>query len=88
MPIMGPAELGAAVGQDPVDAQALRIQERDHPVVQDVGRSQRRLARVELGETDLGIGVDHRLLVDAADALQRADIEGVLRQAVSPDARR
>ena len=49
----------------------------------DVGRGQRRLARVELGKADLRIGVDHRLLVDPPHALQGADIEGVLRQAVA-----
>ena len=60
--------------------------ERDHPVVEEVGGGQRRLAipRVaasprpragsKLGEGDLGVGVDQGLLVDASDALQRADI--------------
>src|SRR3954469_6459441 len=43
----------------------------------------RRLAVIELGEADLRIRIDHGLLVDAPDALQRADIEGVLGDAVA-----
>src|SRR5258708_34661435 len=35
------------------------------------------------GEGDLGVGVDEGLLVDPPDALQRADIEGVLRAAIA-----
>ena len=42
-------------------------------VIENVGGSQRRLAGVELGEANLGVGVDHRLLIDQPDALQRAD---------------
>ena len=44
---------------------------------------ERGLAVVELGEADLGVGVDEGLLVDAPDALERADVEGVLGAAVS-----
>src|SRR5262245_51172750 len=40
-------------------------EERQHPVVQQVGRGERCLAVIELGEGDLGIGVDEGLLVDA-----------------------
>ena len=42
-----------------------------------------RLSVVELGEADLGVGVDEGLLVDAPDALQGADIEGVLGAAIA-----
>ena len=41
------------------------------------------LAVVELGEADLGVGVDEGLLVDASDALERPDVEGVLGAAVA-----
>ena len=47
------------------------------------GGGDRRLAVVELGEGHLGVGVDEGLLIDAADALQRADIEGVLGAAIA-----
>jgi hypothetical protein len=35
-----PAILGATIGEDPVDADIVRVEERDHPVVEDVGRRQ------------------------------------------------
>ena len=55
------------------------VEEGDHAVVQDAGGGERRFARGELGEADL-----NRLLVDRrAPPLQRADMEGVLRQAVA-----
>jgi len=53
------------------------------PVVQEIGRRDRRLAVVELGKRDLGVGVDKGLLVDPTHALQRANIEGVLGAAVA-----
>ena len=59
------------------------VVERHHPVVEELGGGDRRLAVVELGEGDLGVGVDEGLLVDAPDPLQRADIEGVLRPAIA-----
>ena len=59
------------------------VVERHHPVVEDLGRGDRGLAVIELGEGDLGVGVDEGLLIDPPDALQRADIEGVLRAAIA-----
>ena len=38
--------------------------ERDHPVVEQIRGGDRRLAAVELGKADLGVGVDEGLLVD------------------------
>lgn len=35
--------------------------ERHHPVVEELGRGARRLAIIELGEGELGIGVDEGL---------------------------
>lgn len=55
----------------------------DHAVVQQLGRGQRGLAVVELGETHLRVGVDGGLLVDTAYPLQGADVEGVLRDAIA-----
>ena len=54
------------------------VVERQHLVIQQIGRGDRRLDVVQLGEADLGIGVDEGLLIDAAHPLQRADVEGVL----------
>ena len=59
------------------------VVERHHPVVEDLGGGDRRLAIIQLGEGDLGVGVDDGLLVDPPDALQRADIERVLRPAIA-----
>jgi hypothetical protein len=61
----------------------MAIEEWHHTIVQDVGRRQRCLAVIELGEGDLGVGIDEGLLIDAAHALQIADIEGVLRTAIA-----
>ena len=59
------------------------VEERDDAIVHQVGGGERRLAVVQLGERHLGVGVDRRLLVDAPHALERADIECVLRHAIS-----
>src|SRR6516225_640743 len=77
------AELGAAVGQHSRQPDAVLVVERDHPVVDDLGRGDRCLAVVELGKGELGVGVDEGLLVDPPDALQGADVEGVLRPAIA-----
>ena len=83
MTIVGTAILGATIGQDPIDMDLVVVEERDHPIIEDVRRGQRRLACVELGKAHLGVGVDHRLLIDPPDALQCADVERILRQAVA-----
>jgi hypothetical protein len=54
------------------------FEKRQDTVVEHVGSDQGVLSIVELGRGDLGVGVDKRLLVDASNALERADIEGVL----------
>src|SRR4051812_44072317 len=59
------------------------IIEGHHTVVEEIGRGERGLAIVELGEGDLGVSVDEGLLVDAPDPLHGADIEGVLGAAVA-----
>jgi hypothetical protein len=51
------------------------IEERDHPVVEQVGCHQRGPAVAELGERQLGVGVEKGLLIDATDTLERADVE-------------
>jgi len=58
------------------------VVERHHPVIEDLGRGDRRLPVIELDESDLGVGVDDGLLIDPPDPFQRADIEGVLRAAI------
>ena len=48
-------------------------------IVEQVGGGDRRLAVIELGEGDLGVGVDEGLLVDADhDPLHVADVESIM----------
>ena len=47
----------------------VNVEEGHDPIVEQIGRGQRRLAVVELGEGDLGVGVDESLLVHAAPPL-------------------
>src|SRR5215468_6986101 len=79
---LGAAKLGAAVGQHPRQPDVVLGVERHHAVIEDLGRGDRRLAIIELGEGDFGIGVDHGLLIDPTDPLQGADVEGVLGAAI------
>jgi hypothetical protein len=77
------AELSAAIGQHLAEPDRVLVVERHHPVVEDLGCGDRRLAVIELGEGDLGVGVDKGLLANASDPLQRADVKGVLRPAIA-----
>ena len=56
----------------------MTVEEGDHAVVQKIGRRDRRLAIIELGASNLGVGVDKGLLVDTPDPLQIANTERVL----------
>ena len=44
------------------------LEERQHPVVEQIRRRDRCLAVIQLGEANLGVGVDEGLLVDAANS--------------------
>ena len=81
--IRHPTELRPAIGENPEHRHARRFEERQRPVVQQVRGRHGGLVLVELGERDLGVGVDERLLVDPAHALQRAHEERVLRPAIA-----
>ena len=78
MPLRVATILAAAVGQHAQKLDIVLFEERQHPVVEQFRRGDGRLAIVELGASDLGIGIDEGLLVDPADALQIADIERIL----------
>src|SRR5215472_11646937 len=58
------------------------LEERQHTVVEQIGGRDRRLTIVELGEGDLGVGVDEGLLINAPNSLEIANIERVLGAAV------
>ena len=60
----------------------MTVEEGDHAIVEEIGCRDRRLAIIELGASNLGVSVDERLLIDAPDPLQIADIERILGAAV------
>ena len=77
------AILRAAVRQHAGELHLLSVVEGHDAVIQQVGRGERRLTIVELGEGHLRVGVDEGLLVDAPDPLHVADVEGVLGAAIA-----
>src|SRR6201982_44431 len=77
----------AAIGQHAAEPYIPRIIERHDAIVEEVSRGDRRLAVVELGEGDLGVGVDKGLLVDAPDPLHVADVERYPEPRNNPDIR-
>ena len=54
------------------------VEERNHPVIEQIGRYEWRLAIVELGKGQLSVGIEEGLLVNPPHALERADVEGIL----------
>ena len=69
----------AAIGENTQPWNIVFFIERKHAVMQHVGRYQRILAIVQLGKGHFRVGVDEGLLVNASDALDGADLVGVLR---------
>src|SRR5271165_4135373 len=86
--VMRSAKFGSAIGEHALQGNVVLLVERDHAVVEQVGGGERGLAIVQLGEADFGVGVDEGLLVDAPDALERPDVEGVLTRRSIPGIRR
>ena len=74
--VVGSAIFGPAVGEHTLQGMPFSA-ERDHPVVEQIGGGERGLS-VMLWRSRLGAGIDVGLLVDASDAFQGPDIEGVL----------
>ncbi len=76
---VGPAAIfRAPVSHDPQHWQFMLIMERQHPVIEQISGSDGRFGSVELGMGNLAIGVHIGLLIHPTDALERADIKGVL----------
>src|SRR5439155_7280926 len=79
-------ELAPAIGEHAEEPHAVGLEERQHAIIEQVGRGEGRLLLIELGEGDLAVSVDEGLLihlVDAPHAFERADEERVLRTAVA-----
>jgi hypothetical protein len=63
-----PLRVAAPVGQHAQQLDLLLLQERrTRSVNQEIGRRDRRLVVIELGEAHLGIGIDEGLLLDSPD---------------------
>lgn len=56
------------------------IEERKNLVIEEIGSSQGVFLPIDLGKSYVRIGVDSRLLVDLANALDVADVIGVLAE--------
>ena len=77
------AVLAAAIGKHAQQLDIVLIEERQHAITEQIRGRDRRFAIVQLGGSDLRIGVDEGLLVDAANTLQIADIERILGTAIA-----
>jgi len=73
------AELAAAVSQHAQELDIVLLEERQHTVIEQIGRGDGRLAVVELGKAYLGIGVDEGLLVDASAVTWMLALEFAVR---------
>lgn len=78
-----PAELGATISKDTDQVDSVFLEHRQYTIVEKIRCGDRRLGRVQLAGRDLGVGVHERLLVDAANAFNCADVVRVLRSQVS-----
>jgi hypothetical protein len=72
------AIFGSAIGQHAHHSHALLLKARQYAIIAQVGRCHRRLAGVERGGCPRRLPGNKGLLVDAPDALERADVEGIL----------
>jgi hypothetical protein len=77
------AIFSAAIRQHPAQRDSMLFEERQHPVVQNFRRGDRRLAVVEFGEHHFGVGIDEGLLINAANTFHVTDIESVLGTAIA-----
>jgi len=77
MAVGSPAEFPAVVGEDGFDGDLLAFEEGQDVVVEEVDSGERQLGGVEPGEGEARVAVDGGLGVDAADAFEVADVEGV-----------
>lgn len=77
--VLAAAELAAIVGQYRLDGRLVRLEGRQHVVVEQLHGGERQLVQIQPGPGVAAVAVDRGLQVDLANALQRADEEGVDR---------
>ncbi len=70
-------EFAAIVGEDGLDGEAVLLKERQDVIVEEVDGGKRYLRGVEASEGKAGMAIDGSLGIDASDALEIADVEGV-----------
>jgi hypothetical protein len=75
--------LTAAVGQYAQKLDIVLLEQRQHPIIEQICRRDRCLAIVKLSASDLGVRIDEGLLVNPANALQITDIERILGAAIA-----
>src|SRR5262249_17445766 len=83
MSVGGTAIFRASIGEHSAERNLVLVEERHHSIVEQVRCGKWGSPVVHLGETNLAIGIDERLLINAPHALHRSDIESVLCSAVA-----
>jgi hypothetical protein len=73
--VVGAALFGAAIGENTPRYGAVLDVDGQEPAVWEIGRHDRRLVIMELGEAGIGIGVDEGLPMDPANPLRRAQMK-------------
>jgi hypothetical protein len=73
-----PAVFRAPIGENSKQRNIVFLIKGNNSIIEHVGRYQRILAVVQLGEGHLRVSVDEGLLVNAPDALDGAYVIGVL----------
>ena len=59
------------------------LEERQHPVIEQIHSRHRSLAIIELGKRHLAVRIDERLLIDPSHPLECSYIEGILGSTIS-----
>ena len=77
------AILGTPIRQDTDHTHLLFSEERQNPIIEQIGCGNGRLGGVELGRCPLGVSIDKGLLVNPPHALDGADVERVLAAEVA-----
>lgn len=71
-------ELSASIGQYTQQRDAMLLEEGQYPIVQDISRSNRVFAGIELAKSHPAVGVVERLLVYPPHSLDIANVVSVL----------
>ena len=74
MRVFASTELRSPICQHAQNFHTVLLEERQHPVIQRIGGGDRNLGVVDLGEGHRAVGVDYRLLIDAPNSFEIANI--------------